>query len=312
MHHYEGCNCPICKKPFAAGDDIVVCPDCGAPYHRACYELQGACVFEEMHGPHFEWKRPASAPVLKKCPNCGSPYADDQTFCEHCGTSLRETSAPHPEPKTFLPEGFERLSSLYAGLEETDQSGEIDGIPIKDWETFIGPSAPYYIYQFKRMDATGKKTGLVFSAALFPYCYFFYRKMWLQGLLALLLELVLNLPNFLTMFINPSPLLASLNINVFAFLDIAFISSPTFSTIAFISSWLLWIVKVVVWGLFGAWFYRRTCAKRIRKLQQTAASEGTYRTLLRKKGGYSYAVLIVFVLIFLFDTMALTLMGGVL
>ncbi len=302
MHHYEGCNCPVCKKPFAPGDDIVVCPDCGAPYHRACYELQGACVFEEMHGPGFEWKRPASAPALKKCPNCGSPYADDQTFCEHCGASLREAPAPHTEPKSFLPEGFERFSSIYAGLEENNLNGEIDGIPIKDWETFIGPSAPYYIYQFKRMDATGQKRGFVFSAALFPYVYFFYRKMWLQGVLALLIELVLNTPATISELINPSLLATFLKINV-----------TTFNNIILIGLLVLWAIRIIVWGMFGSWFYRRTCVKRIRKLQQTSTDESEYRYLLRKKGGYNYSVLVVvFVLISLFSTAAMIFMGGTL
>ena len=38
MNEYLGCECSVCRKPFAAGDDIVVCPECGTPYHRACYE----------------------------------------------------------------------------------------------------------------------------------------------------------------------------------------------------------------------------------------------------------------------------------
>lgn len=298
MHHYEGCNCPICKKPFAPGDDIVVCPDCGAPYHRACYELQGACVFEEMHGPGFEWKRPASAPVLKKCPNCGSPYADDQTFCEHCGASLREAPTPHTEPKNFLPDGFEQFASLYAGTEENDLNGEIDGIPIKDWATFIGPSAPYYIYQFKRMDATGQKNGFVFSAALFPYVYFFYRKMWLQGVLALFFEAVLNIP---------AKLLILKQAGLLIFLPI---SLTSLSSIALACSLVLGILQIVLWGMFGAWFYRRTCAKRIRKLRQLAADEGDYRTLLRKKGGYSHIALAIFILFYLLNFVAMTFMGG--
>ena len=300
MHHYEGCNCPVCKKPFAPGDDIVVCPDCGAPYHRACYELQGACVFEEMHGPGFEWKRPASAPVLKKCPNCGSPYADDQTFCEHCGAPLRETPASHAEQKSFLPEGFERFSSIYAGLEENNLNGEIDGIPIKDWEAFIGPSAPYYIYQFKRMDATGQKTGFVFSAALFPYLYFFYRKMWLQGALALLLELVLNIPAKLLM------------LKQAGFLMFLPISLSSLSSISLASSLALGVLQIVIWGLFGAWFYRRTCAKRIRKLQQIAADKEEYHILLRKKGGFSRTVLVIVVALYLINTAAMIFMGGTL
>ncbi|MBS6236502.1 MAG: hypothetical protein KH615_11425, partial [Clostridiales bacterium] len=38
---YTGLKCPVCGKPFGTDDDIVVCPEYGAPYHRACYQQAG-------------------------------------------------------------------------------------------------------------------------------------------------------------------------------------------------------------------------------------------------------------------------------
>ena len=34
MIDYTGIPCPVCHKEFTPEDDIVVCPECGAPYHR--------------------------------------------------------------------------------------------------------------------------------------------------------------------------------------------------------------------------------------------------------------------------------------
>ena len=34
MSIYNNCVCPVCKKQFEDGDDIVVCPECGTPHHR--------------------------------------------------------------------------------------------------------------------------------------------------------------------------------------------------------------------------------------------------------------------------------------
>ena len=67
MFNFKGCNCVACRQPLKPEDDIVVCPDCGAPYHRACYEKLGRCQFEAQHGPDFEWQpspeeRPAPEP----------------------------------------------------------------------------------------------------------------------------------------------------------------------------------------------------------------------------------------------------------
>ena len=56
MFNFKGCNCVACRQPLKPEDDIVVCPDCGAPYHRACYEKLGHCQFEAQHGPDFEWQ----------------------------------------------------------------------------------------------------------------------------------------------------------------------------------------------------------------------------------------------------------------
>ena len=38
---WKGHKCVSCHKLFKEGDDIVVCPECGAPYHRACYAAEG-------------------------------------------------------------------------------------------------------------------------------------------------------------------------------------------------------------------------------------------------------------------------------
>ena len=39
MPKYYGCPCEGCGEPLTLKDDIVVCPDCGAPYHRTCLSL---------------------------------------------------------------------------------------------------------------------------------------------------------------------------------------------------------------------------------------------------------------------------------
>ena len=50
MPKYYGCPCEGCGRPLALTDDIVVCPDCGAPYHRSCYEKMGLCIHAPAHG----------------------------------------------------------------------------------------------------------------------------------------------------------------------------------------------------------------------------------------------------------------------
>ena len=44
MGIHTGEKCFVCGQVFTDNDDVVVCPDCGTPYHRACWQKNGACV----------------------------------------------------------------------------------------------------------------------------------------------------------------------------------------------------------------------------------------------------------------------------
>ena len=95
MIDYTGVKCPVCERPFLKGDDIVVCPECGAPYHRSCYKKVGKCIYTDKHEAGEYWEpQKVEAPdhskeeKNKKCPQCGTMNAKTALFCEQCGTSL--------------------------------------------------------------------------------------------------------------------------------------------------------------------------------------------------------------------------------
>ena len=71
---YKGIKCPVCDKPFTENDDIVVCPVCGAPYHRGCYKEKGACIFTDLHESGKTWAPPVppDAPNTAITPASGS------------------------------------------------------------------------------------------------------------------------------------------------------------------------------------------------------------------------------------------------
>ena len=55
MSRFDNKICPICRKPLSEASDVVVCPVCGTPHHRACYLAQNRCGVEEYHSTGFEW-----------------------------------------------------------------------------------------------------------------------------------------------------------------------------------------------------------------------------------------------------------------
>lgn len=108
MFFYEGLSCPVCGKPFEEGEDIVACPQCGAPHHRDCWKREGHCHFADAHGTAQQWSREraqsqaAAKAAMKKCPQCGHENPEFAEFCAHCGCSMEapdwSAAEPHAAP----------------------------------------------------------------------------------------------------------------------------------------------------------------------------------------------------------------------
>lgn len=332
MNHHAG-ECPVCKKPFTPGDDVVICPICGAPYHRECYLKEGKCVFTEKHKAGFEYTPPRSphgpppgeesysgggtdsasgrnGGVL--CKNCQTVNDARNIFCEQCGASLHSNYNPGPGagstpgPDAGAPGGGYG-SSPFGGFggfggaayqqPPTDLSGELDGIPARDWAAFIGTSAPVYLSRMRSQDQRGSKLGIILTAFFFPCFYFAYRKMWLWAALALVLWLVTQTPGTLSMLMEAGSLF------------IPQLSAETLATLASVA-WYLNVVRCILFGFFALTLYRRDAAKKISHLQQTCDGDAAYQAALHRKGAPS-VIGAVGVLVLIFVVLCLvTWLGG--
>ncbi|NCC07590.1 MAG: zinc-ribbon domain-containing protein [Clostridia bacterium] len=289
MALWTGCTCSSCNKPFDDGDDVVVCPQCGSPYHRECYEKAGKCVFTDKHGNGFEYKRPEQD-IKKRCGNCGAENDSDATVCHKCGAALEQpestvdsasTATEPPKPRYEPVGGFQQGSAAAFVL---DVPKEIDGIPAGEWAKYIGNSAPYYLLQFKQMDITHRKTGFCWSALIFPPMYFLYRRMWVEGILTAVLFMLLSVPSMLYTLLTVGISLPAVTLSL-ATLD-------NLSLICNIVSWLL----QVVCGLFAFYLFRKSAVKKLTALKAAAATEDDYKNILERKSGPSkVAVLLLFI-----------------
>ena len=176
MTRYTGNHCPVCEQAFTDEDDIVVCPDCGTPYHRACWQKVGVCMHKSEHAAGFEWQ-PEVGPDADKaaheatCPNCGTHNTPGAVRCAHCGCPLPKApdpitaktddeksvpiyardpsavnnsrTAPGPHIDTF---GTGEDGGIYR--REIGPEDPIDGIKAKDWAAYVGRSPMYYLMQF--------------------------------------------------------------------------------------------------------------------------------------------------------------------
>ena len=189
MPKYYGCPCEGCGKPLTLQDDIVVCPDCGAPYHRDCYEKLGRCIHAPAHAAGYEWKFPYQESELCTCPACGERTLRSESVCRCCGAALPPEGAQEPADRVDSDEHSEEFdySTFYRQFQETGapqadplrqtyqaafgKEEVMDGIPCKDWADFIGPASPAYLSAYCRMQLSHTKPSMSFSAMLFGPFY---------------------------------------------------------------------------------------------------------------------------------------------
>ena len=325
MTRYTGNHCPVCEQAFTDTDDIVVCPDCGTPYHRDCWKKVGACMHRSEHAAGFEWQPEIGPEAVKAaheatCPNCGTRNTPGAARCSHCGCPLprseadsadaakpeeqvpiyardpsavnNRSAAPGPHIETYSADREGGIYRREIGPEDT-----IDGIKAKDWAAYVGRSPMYYLMQFFRMSITNRKAAVCLSAFLFGPAYLFYRKMWKEGLLTAILTIVLSIPTFIEIIsvFNPS-LLGAMPLGWL----------PAAVNVCAVASWALSIIL----GLFAVSWYRREAKKNIDRIYADYP-DGEARTdaLLQKGGTNLLAALLYFGIMLLLASLVINLAG---
>ena len=315
MPKYYGCPCEGCGEPLTLKDDIVVCPDCGAPYHRTCYEKLGRCIHSPAHAAGYEWHFPYQDAELRTCPSCGERTLRSEETCRCCGAALPpETEADEQlndrkaaqdeQHGGFDYERFYRqyeqqtMDPLHRNLQAAFGKDElIDGIPSSDWMTYIGTAAPAYLNDYSRMQLQHTKISMCFSALVFGPFYFFYRKAWKPAFGFLAAELVVALPTLLSMMqATGSPLTAGISSTAIVVL----------SRIMTVFSFALVMLRT----LYAKWLYRKSAAERIRRIRAEFPDAAQRRAVLSAQGGVSIAGVIgACVLLMVLGACATVLMG---
>lgn len=175
---YDNAVCDGCGQPLLEGEDIVVCPDCGTPQHRKCYELNNKCVNEHLHAEGFEWKNPVPAPEI--------PVPDEpvQETDGNTDNPMVPVGLPMPaldvNPQFFVSAGF-------------DPNAEFDGIKAKDAVSYTQVGAKSYVRKFLRSNGKGFFVSWNWGAFFFSPAWFFYRKLYKVGFIFFSVVFALNL-----------------------------------------------------------------------------------------------------------------------
>ena len=300
---FIGNQCPVCERNFHADDDIVVCPECGTPHHRECYESNGHCANEELHAEGYDFANDSekndNADVVI-CKSCGKANDKYQFFCKYCAAPLtnenrtntenaqqqQQRQNPFNQAPGGMPFGIPAFDPLGGVPAETDLG---DDVTAGEAAKYVKQNTPYFIRIFNNIKAFNR-SKFNFSAALFSGGYLLYRKMYKLGALIFGIEIALYAAmmyvmvssrelytRFLTAYTSGTAKSNEFLSNL-SYADLFKISVPA------IVYALLLVIMIVVGANFNRW-YMKHCKTQIITIKQNAKDDENPETLLQTKGG---------------------------
>lgn len=309
---YKDKACPQCGKQFEKNDDVVVCPQCGTPQHRECYEKLGHCVNEDKHDTGFSWgeaEDEKSSEHTVKCPVCKAENSDDSLFCKRCATPLTNGKADKSSSEDENSgNGFQGMPFMHMGaipfqqftvLKGDDDIGQ--GVKAKEAEKLVQKNVPFYMMLFTRIKRFGA-SRFSFVGFLFTGAWYLYRKQYLRGAvisvitaLTMILSAVFT-PFFMQTFESIEANLKTANTYVTsnAIFNEVF-KLPVDQQIAFfiplIAMILTFAIRVYC-GFTANRSYYNHCIKKINRLKLENETSQKLNPVLEKKGGVDIGIAI--------------------
>lgn len=258
-------KCVVCHAYLFEEDDVVYCPECGAPHHRECYNSIGKCGLAQHHGTENQYDK------LKQ----------EQPQEEPEQNGKEQTSYEEQPPFTQSPFGQYTTIDFLGGVKP--QTVIEDGVTAKDAAKFVVSNTMRYIPKFVR----GRKTSWNFLGFISPCGWFLSRKMYKNGIIAGVIDLIaylLSIP-----FMNVAYSGQGMASTSEAVVEMLKSQEPNILFLGLIGS-LLAIALRVLTGIFGDWIYRKHVIGSIKDIK---AKSEDIETDYRKRGGVNIFLFLV-------------------
>lgn len=267
MQEYLNQPCIVCGTEFTEQDDIVTCPECGTPYHRACWHTQGHCINTALHTQGASWIRERQ---------------EEERRAREAERRIEEAEQSAARERGEVPQMIN--GELYDGVRLNpadpciglNPEEQLDGVTIGEAAAFVRTNRFYYLPLFRLMKRTGKKISFNFLTLLAPHFYFANRKMWGSAMLAMLLNVILEIPLIIM------GLYESMGIEI----PWADVNTTTFHSV-YTASLVLYMLVSVIWCLCGNYMYYRFSVRKINGIKKQAASTEEAAQKLQTAGGTS-------------------------
>ncbi len=216
MSRFTDKLCPVCRSQFKDNDDVVVCPQCGTPHHRACYNENGSCGVEQYHAEGFIWNGKLPDEKTEQQESAAQQAAYEQP-AQPQNTDPHHSELPNYAPindftkdEAEAPENFNPYFDMYKKIREltSDEKRGEDGVSSKELCHFAGKSVVHYSQAFSAFRVGVPKNGKIqpvkaflnFCSGFFAPIHQFYRRMDVLAIALLLLSAVTSMPEILLLY----------------------------------------------------------------------------------------------------------------
>ena len=325
---FLGKTCPVCSQNFHEGDDVVVCPKCGAPYHRDCYKQNGKCIFPELHKDGKKWKDvydddPTENKDVIRCISCGTENDKNAIVCKKCGAFISRNISfninENAENEKNGKPGEENFENYIPGMSGNpftifiDPMGgvskdeDFDGVSGAELSKYVGVNTQYYLPVFAKIKSVGK-SKFNMSAFLFSGAWFLFRKRYLIGIIISVLFFITEIISVFLVSAYSTPIYREAQ-NAFKEVNIQYPMIGNYISFAYehysaagvfwtVLPYILIAVKLsiaVFSGFLGNKIYYKASVKNI-KMIKSKNHDGDTMKAVAEAGGTNTAAALVFVI----------------
>lgn len=200
---YVDVECQVCKNKFNETDDVVVCPRCGTPHHRECWNLNNSCINTSLHDEGFFWQFPSTSKKVvpsaisqntMNCKNCGKENPVGEPVCISCGERLYFSDSrienqekgqsesinnnPYDVNDSHYENPYTQRNTSQESNNYNDNTNEnvlIDGIPAEEIAEYVQANSHKYIPKFLQIERDpNRKISWNWAIFFIPLLYFIF------------------------------------------------------------------------------------------------------------------------------------------
>ncbi len=192
-------SCVRCKAYLFSEDDVVYCPECGAPHHRDCYSALGHCALESLHGTEQQYSKEKEIEVaeeMAKRHNEERVKTESKTNAETTTVKCAMCNEEYPKELPHCPKCNTPNMARFGPMQQIDFLGGVpadykldDDVTADSAKRFVAINPQRYIPKFAELNPQNK-ISWNWAAFLFPSGWMLSRKLYKNGIITTLLTVM--------------------------------------------------------------------------------------------------------------------------